>query len=127
TAYQAVRSQTETPKRWRYTGKERDDETNLYYHGARYYAPWLGRWTSCDPLGLTDGLNVYAAVRSNPIARVDPNGADSGWWDDTIKGIESARAWVKKTADQAGTAVLEADQKKIEGLGIKNGFIKDAL
>ena len=40
--YQAVRSQTETPKRYRYTGKERDEESGLYYHGARYYAPWLG-------------------------------------------------------------------------------------
>ena len=49
TSYQAVRSQTETPKRYRYTGKERDEETDLSYHGARYYAPWLGRWTSCDP------------------------------------------------------------------------------
>jgi hypothetical protein len=28
-------------KRYRYTGKERDEETGLYYHGARYYAPWL--------------------------------------------------------------------------------------
>jgi uncharacterized protein RhaS with RHS repeats len=43
TSYQAVRSQTETPKRYRYTGKERDEESGLYYHGARYYAPWLGR------------------------------------------------------------------------------------
>lgn len=48
-SYQAVRDQTETPKRYRYTGKERDEENELYYHGARYYAPWLGKWTSVDP------------------------------------------------------------------------------
>jgi RHS repeat-associated protein len=48
-SYQAVRSQTETPKRYRYTGMERDDENGLNYHGSRYYAPWLGRWASCDP------------------------------------------------------------------------------
>jgi RHS repeat-associated protein len=47
TTYQAVRS--ETQKRYRYTGKERDEESGLYYHGARYYAPWLARWASCDP------------------------------------------------------------------------------
>jgi len=46
TSYQAVRSATDTPKRYRYTGKERDEENDLYYHGARYYVPWLGRWTS---------------------------------------------------------------------------------
>ena len=27
-------------KRYRYTGKEKDEETGLYYHGARYYAAW---------------------------------------------------------------------------------------
>ena len=45
TSYQAVAAQTGVPKRYRYTGKERDEENDLYYHGARYYAPWLGRWT----------------------------------------------------------------------------------
>jgi RHS repeat-associated protein len=51
-AYQAVRSQTETPKRYRYTGKERDEQSGFCYHGARYYAPWLGRWTSPDPAAM---------------------------------------------------------------------------
>ena len=58
TSYQAVASQTDLPKRYRYTGKERDEENDLYYHGARYYAPWLGRWTCCDPAGLADGSPV---------------------------------------------------------------------
>ena len=77
TTYQAIRNQTETPKRYRYTGKERDEETGLYYHGARYYAPWLGRWTSCDPHGLIDGPNTYVFVRNNPNAFTDPNGTQS--------------------------------------------------
>ncbi len=37
-------------KRYRYTGMERDEESGLEYHSARYYLPWLGRWLSCDPL-----------------------------------------------------------------------------
>jgi len=74
TSYQAVTSQTETPKRYRYTGKERDTETGLYYYGARYYAPWLGRWTACDPAGLVDGVNLYAYVRGNPVSYRDPAG-----------------------------------------------------
>lgn len=74
TSYQAVRSQTETPKRYRYTGKERDDETGLTYHGARYYAPWLGRWVSADPAGMAEGLNAYWYGRDNPARMIDSDG-----------------------------------------------------
>jgi len=75
TSYQAVRRGVEAnPKRFRYTGKERDEETGLYYHGARYYAPWLGRWTSADPVGLMDGTNIYHYVRNNPLRLVDWTG-----------------------------------------------------
>ncbi len=35
-------------KRYRYTGKERDDSSGLSYYGARYLAPWLARWISPD-------------------------------------------------------------------------------
>jgi RHS repeat-associated protein len=77
TSYQAVDAQTETPKRYRYVAKERDEENDLYYYGARYYAPWLGRWASCDPIGIADGLNVYAYVHDNPIKLIDPTGTQS--------------------------------------------------
>lgn len=73
--YQALG--TEAPKRYRYTGKERDEETGLAYHGARYLAPWLGRWTSPDPSGLVDGNNVYSYTRCNPIHFADPSGTQS--------------------------------------------------
>ena len=65
-------------KRYRYTGKERDEETGLYYHGARYYACWLGRWTASDPIGLGDGVNRFAYVSGNPISLSDPSGTE-GW------------------------------------------------
>ncbi len=75
TSYQAGRSAVEVSlKRYRYTGKERDEETGLYYHGARYYAPWLGRWTSCDPAGLVDGENMFVYVKANPVLLTDPTG-----------------------------------------------------
>jgi RHS repeat-associated protein len=63
-------------KRYKYTGKERDEETGLYYHGARYYAPWLGRWTAADPIGMRGGLDLYAYVMNNPIRLIDPRGTD---------------------------------------------------
>lgn len=75
--YQGVRSQTETPKRYRYTAKEHDEESGLYYYGSRYYAPWLGRWVSCDPQGIADDLNTYGYVRGSPISRIDVDGYES--------------------------------------------------
>jgi len=49
--YRAGRSETEvSQKRYKYCGKERDDESGLYYYGDRYYAAWLGRFVSVDPL-----------------------------------------------------------------------------
>ena len=79
TSYQAVRSDVEvSPKRYRYTGMERDEESGLNYHGARYYAPWLGRWTSCDPISSRGGIGLYIAVSNNPIGRVDKEGLQDG-------------------------------------------------
>jgi RHS repeat-associated protein len=74
TSYQAVGNQTEAPKRYRYSGKERDEENGFYYHGARLYAPWLGRWTACDPIGIADGVNAYVYVKGNPVHSIDSNG-----------------------------------------------------
>ncbi|HET8681353.1 MAG TPA: SpvB/TcaC N-terminal domain-containing protein [Micromonosporaceae bacterium] len=83
-----------SPKRYRYTGKERDDETGLYYHGARYYIPWLGRWASYDPEGERDGESRYMYVRGNPVRFSDPDGADCrdeqrsgvGFWSALLPG-----------------------------------------
>jgi RHS repeat-associated protein len=61
-------------KRYRFSSKERDEETGLYYFGARYYAAWLGRWTSSDPAGFVSGFNLYKYCSNNPVIRIDPNG-----------------------------------------------------
>jgi RHS repeat-associated protein len=72
--YQAVRSQTETAKWYRYMGKERDEESGLYYHGSRYYAAWMGKWVSTDPEGLVDGANLFKFVACNPVRYIDMAG-----------------------------------------------------
>jgi RHS repeat-associated protein len=61
-------------KRYRYIGLERDEENGLAYHGARYYAPWLGRWTACDPKGIASSLMLYGYARANPVMLVDRDG-----------------------------------------------------
>jgi RHS repeat-associated protein len=70
----ACRSDIEAPRRFRFAAYERDNETGLYACGDRYYAPWLGRWTSADPIGTADGHNVYAYVRNDPVNWTDPTG-----------------------------------------------------
>ncbi len=74
TSYQATSSATETSKRLRYCGLERDTENGFYYAGARYYAPWLARWINPDPAFLHDGPNLYLYVHANPITTIDTSG-----------------------------------------------------
>ncbi len=64
-------------KRYRFTSKERDNESGLYYHGARYFSPWLGIWINCDPLGLGEHLSLYAYARNTPLKYTDVTGAQS--------------------------------------------------
>lgn len=78
TAYQA-RSKTikAAAKRYRYTGMERDEESGLEYHSARYYLPWIGRWLSADPIRIGDGVNLYGYGKGNPIKLLDSSGTQS--------------------------------------------------
>jgi RHS repeat-associated protein len=78
TAYQAVNKNIKVAaKRYRYTGMERDEETGLAYHSARYYLPWLGRWLSADPIGIEGGMNLYRYSSNNPVKLSDPSGLDA--------------------------------------------------
>lgn len=72
-------------KRYRYSAKERDEETGLSYHGARYYAPWLARWTSADPSGTSAGLNGYSAMGCSPVTLHDPDGRDPETVKEAVK------------------------------------------
>jgi RHS repeat-associated protein len=76
TSYQLVLS--ERPKRFRWINKERDQENGFYYCEQRYYAPWIGRWTATDPLGLEGGPNLYAYAGCSPVMYSDPTGLCDG-------------------------------------------------
>jgi RHS repeat-associated protein len=92
-------------RRYRYTGKEKDEETALYYHGARYYAPWLGRWTAADPVGMKAGTNVYAYVRNNPVRLHDPSGTDGKKppvWHEVLTEDKGAKYYMREDAGAYG-------------------------
>ena len=109
TSFQGGRSAAEVSlKRYRYTGKERDAENGFYYHGARYYAPWLGRWTACDPAGLVDGPSLYAAVRGNPVRLTDPSGTQS-----QVDAAKQARDAAQRERDQAAQEAQKLSNEAI--------------
>lgn len=74
TSYQATYVQTESARRYRYTGKERDEETGLYYYGARYYAPWLVRWIASEPEWSLHDDSSFAYADGSPVTKSDPDG-----------------------------------------------------
>ncbi|MBN2533834.1 MAG: hypothetical protein JXB88_13140 [Spirochaetales bacterium] len=57
---------------YQFTGQEFEQGTGLYYYGARYYDPVLGRFLSPDP--VLAGLNRYAYCYNNPVMYIDPSG-----------------------------------------------------
>jgi len=74
-AYRTMNDALQVPaKRYRYTGMERDEESGLNYHSARYYSTPLGRWVSCDPSGIEAGINFWLYANANPVRFNDPTG-----------------------------------------------------
>ena len=79
TAYSATLSSlSASAKRYKYCGKERDEESGLYYYGARYYCSWLGRFVSVDPLiDNYPQLTPYNYCNGDPIGDIDLDGRQS--------------------------------------------------
>jgi RHS repeat-associated protein len=59
---------------FRYTGRELDSETGLYYYRARYYDPSTGRFLSEDPSQFARGVALYTYVFNDPANEIDPSG-----------------------------------------------------
>ena len=87
---------------YKFTTKELDEETGLYYYGARYLNPRTSRWISSDPAGFDlinskrQGFNIiesnnwYSYVGNNPIKFIDPTGMESA---------DAAASWLKSFED----------------------------
>ncbi len=91
-------------KRYRFTGKERDEESGLAFHGARYYAPGLGRWTSTDPHLDATGFSPYVYAAANPMRYVDPDGRQ-----------------ILDMGDESGEGVFRLAPTKFGGYVIREG------
>ncbi|MEU4643668.1 SpvB/TcaC N-terminal domain-containing protein [Micromonospora sp. NPDC023814] len=117
TAYRAVsKSIKAAAKRYRFLGKERDEESGLNYHGVRYYAPWLARWVSADPAGMAGGLNRYAYAHNNPVELKDENGR----WPKFVDSFrQDPLGATKQIAQTTGKMALAYAEKRIADLDDK--------
>ena len=94
---------TPVKKRYRYTGKERDEESGLYYFGARYYSSATGIFISTDPLlEKYPNISPYAYCMDNPVKFIDPDGREFNEHAEEIysKAVEN---------DYWGSEALKAD------------------
>jgi len=71
---------------FRYTARESDTETGLYYYRARYYDPSVGRFLSEDPIGFAGGdLSFYTYVSNSVAGLFDQFGLRPGDKYPTVK------------------------------------------
>ena len=64
-----------TPQKYKFTGKELQEEIGVYDVGARMYDKDLGRWWQIDPYaGIYESTSPYTYVENNPISGIDPDG-----------------------------------------------------
>ncbi len=98
---------------YRFTGKEQDPETGLYYYGARYYDAKIGRFMSVDPLAEKyPGWSPYTYTLDNPVRLVDPTGREPEWHED------GDGKWVADSGDGAETLVQDARITRQEAYNI---------
>ncbi|WP_217495828.1 RHS repeat-associated core domain-containing protein [Mangrovivirga cuniculi] len=66
-----------------FNGKELDEETGLYYYGARYYDAQIGMFLGVDPMAEhRSWLSPYNYVQNNPVVRIDPDGAFDRYYNE---------------------------------------------
>jgi len=86
---------------YKFTGKQWDDESDLYYSWHRYYDPEIGRFIQVDPMwDKYPSLTPYHYCANNPLVLVDPEGSlimNSQQKNAYIKALEDAtHAWYSK-------------------------------
>ncbi|MCX6158453.1 MAG: RHS repeat-associated core domain-containing protein, partial [Ignavibacteriae bacterium] len=85
-----ARSWDSTSTDYKFTGKERDQESNYDYFGARYYDARIGRWGGIEPLlEKYFSYSPYQYGLLNPMRLVDANGCDVYLYGDEAKNVLS--------------------------------------
>lgn len=91
---------------YKFNGKELDEESGLYYYGARYYNPRLSIWYGVDPLAEDyPGWSPYAYVFDNPLRFTDPTGMSKKDW--VYNSKTNSIYWNESTHSQASAGANE--------------------
>jgi RHS repeat-associated protein len=109
---------------FRYTARESDTETGLYYYRARYYDQSSGRFTSEDPSRFTGGIDLYLYVGNNPSVLVDPFGLFPTSWHRNTTLRLAKEVFGPKCADNAkAVADANASVDALPTIGSKISFL----
>jgi RHS repeat-associated protein len=114
----------------RYTGQTLDEDTGLYYYGARYYDPELARFIQADSTipdpEFSQAYNRYAYVYNNPLKFTDPTGQNPFAIALFVIGTTKVTVGtiVVSACISAGiTALAGGDPMKGFALGLMGGFL----
>ena len=100
---------------FRYTGREYDVETGIYYYRARYYDSTIGRFIVEDPISFSSGSdNFYRYVDNSPTGYIDPFGLTC-----TCTYHQSSGS-MRCTDNATGEVVVEATGYSGIGPGLNN-------
>ena len=120
------------------TTKEYDSDIGLYYFGARWYDPQIGRWISREPLGL-DGPNLYHFTFNNPVNGFDANGLWNSIWHYVHgfsagfksssggimkKTVSGTIAGIREAATDIGTGGTSPQDANLHAMGGVIGYTK---
>ena len=124
-----------------FNAKEFDEETGMYYYGARYYEPRLSLWMAVDPkMEKYQNVSAYVYCLNNPLKIIDPDGKDivflldreaangfghaavlignetSGWKYVSINGTGGGNPWGKNRNPDSGTPIVDSNGKVVTDL-----------
>ena len=109
-----------------FNGKELDNETNMYYYGARYFEPREILWYGCDPLREKYPFtSSYVYCNANPVKYVDPDGEEpnkayAGTIDDFVNFANNIPTQIGHAKnEEASNAMLRMGEMKITITGPK--------
>ena len=101
---------------YKFSGKELDENTGLYDHGARHREPSSGVWYGVDALfEKYPGVSSYSYCGGNPVRFVDMDGREftpeAEIW---VRRLENEIAWIKEKYDKESSTYNEAVETQTE-------------